>query len=240
MTRSRGLTGLAGFLAIGAWSLLQIHRRSALALVAVALLWGQVLFVTEIWGVRLSEVFVLYRSYLWCALIPLALVLVADMMIRRLSGGMATTGAFVFCAAVALAVGLNYRLQVFSDEVAVWQEAVDRNQGVSWPGAGRAPYQLGTVLGERGEYDRALSAFGEAVRLVPEHSRAHNNIGNIYYLRNDQSSAVNAWLRAMRADPGNPMPHYNMAMIAARQGDATRANAYFREYVRLAKTEGPR
>jgi tetratricopeptide (TPR) repeat protein len=63
--------------------------------------------------------------------------------------------------------------------------------------------QQGTAYGQRGDHDRALAEFNEAVRIGPDRADAYANRGMAYYYKGDFDRAIADLEQALRLAPGN-------------------------------------
>jgi tetratricopeptide (TPR) repeat protein len=155
------LLGFAAWLAWGAggaWLILQRGRRGLLGL---ALLFPWLMAFTEFSAVRIQEVFVLYRSYLWMSL-PLALL---PALLWRLAPRAPL--ALVVIACIAFVPLARERLETFSSALKAWDDAVGKNTDLTAPNVERALVARGIVHLEQGRLDAASSDFEQALRINP-------------------------------------------------------------------------
>src|SRR5262249_15002120 len=127
----------------------------------------------ELAATRVNEVFVLYRSYPWLGGALLALVSALAWVPRR--AGMALLGV----ACVALGGLAHERLLTFRSALAVWDDAVRKNQGTEKGAAAahRAYLNRGQALLDLGRDNAALRDFDVALALRPGLPYAHFNRG---------------------------------------------------------------
>jgi tetratricopeptide (TPR) repeat protein len=62
-------------------------------------------------------------------------------------------------------------------------------------------YKRGVEQYEKKEYDQAIAAFTEAVRLYPQYNMAYNYRGLTYYKKGDYDAAITDYAEAIRIDP---------------------------------------
>ena len=82
-------------------------------------------------------------------------------------------------------------------------------QAVEWferaanarPDAADTHSNLGAVLKELGDTDRAAGHLAEAIRLEPAHAAAHNNLGSVRLMANDPEAALQHFRRALELNP---------------------------------------
>lgn len=176
------------------------HRKSGLF--SLAWFWAFMLFFSEFWAIRLSEGFVLYRSYLW--MIPVPFVISWGVMqLAKLIGNRISI-VFVILIAGGYAYATWNRLDSMSSSIKVWKDAVEKNNGVTWPMASRAHSTLGAYLAGSGQLGEAQKHFHRAVELNPLHATAWCNLTNIYRLRNQADVAATMLTRAIQANPVDP------------------------------------
>lgn len=182
----------AAFVAWGIVAIRMLFKRERAGLLGFAMLFPWVMFMTELSTVRIQEIFVLYRSYLWavgaCVILPLLL----DYLDRRIAG--------VIVAAVVLAlfpISMD-RLASFSHPWMLWDDAEklieNRND---LPGAYRIYYNRGTELVKIDEVDAAIRDFERAIELHPEWPFIYNNLGAAYVKKKQWPEAVEAFTRAI-------------------------------------------
>lgn len=186
---------LLAYLLYGFVAFKLLLKRGRAGLVGFALLFPWLMFATEFSSVRIQEIFVLYRSYIWALggvmLLPLALM----QLNARL-----TVFVSVLVAATFFMVSME-RLQTFSHPVLLWDDAEklvkDRQ---SLPGVSRIYYNRGTELLKAGENDSALADLQTATRLNPQFSAAFGNLGAVYLKTGNNELAVQAFSRAIELD----------------------------------------
>jgi tetratricopeptide (TPR) repeat protein len=75
----------------------------------------------------------------------------------------------------------------------------------------------------KGEYDRALTDYDEAIRLNPNSANAHNNRGIIYRIKGDYDRAIGDYDEAILLENDFPAAFYNRAIAYSDKGDYDRA-----------------
>jgi len=76
----------------------------------------------------------------------------------------------------------------------------------------------GVEFGKKGQYDRAIEFFNEAVRLDGGNAEAYNNLGFVHYLKGDYSRAALYFKKAIEIDPGHEKAVMNLENIRALEG----------------------
>ena len=163
--------GFALYLGGGAAAAWLLLRGGRAGLAGFALLFAWTMFVMEFAVVRVQEPFVLYRSYLWMALLPAALPALLSPSRRPWA---AALPLLVVPVLFALA---SQRLNTFSSIHAVWDDAVRENRGRPVYLAGRAYGNRGVALLEQGRVAEAASDFEQALGFHPNDFEALVNSG---------------------------------------------------------------
>lgn len=188
----------AGFLAWLAWpglALWLILQRGRAGLAGFALLSPWLLSLTEMASVRIQEVFVLYRSYLWMSLLPAGLpALIGRLPARWALAAMAAAG-------VALLPAFHDRLTSFSSEAGIWDDAVRKNRDLAAPFAERAWRARGIAHYKSARYDRALADFDRALEIAPRSADAWLARGTLFMRTAQTERALADFDRAVELDP---------------------------------------
>jgi protein O-mannosyl-transferase len=171
---------VACFIGYGAIGLKLLLKRGKLGLLGFALLYPWLLFFIEFSTVRVQEPFVLYRSYLWAPglllLIPLALdYLVARSLLQNKKAIIAFT--VVILAMIPLAWN---RLNVFSDEYKLWNDAALLLKSEKQAGAARIFYNRGLAELHQQKPKAAVLDFKRVLAIDPTIYQAHENLGSAY------------------------------------------------------------
>jgi len=95
---------------------------------------------------------------------------------------------------------------------------------------------LGRALVRRGAPGDAREAFldfQEALKLNPNHAKAHNNFANLLKVLGDPGEAIKHYQAAIRKDPGYAEAHNNYANLLAQLGRPDDAIREYREAIRI-------
>ena len=179
------LLAMVAFLVWGGTAAWLLFRRGRAGLLGFAMLFPWLMFLTELSTVRIQEIFVLYRSYLWvvgaCVILPLLL----DMLDKKIAG--------VIVAAIALAmvpISMD-RLASFAHPLMLWSDAEKLVKGRDdLPGAYRIHFNLGTELVKVDEYDAAIRQLERSIALKPDWPFAFNNLGFAYMKKMQWQEAI--------------------------------------------------
>jgi len=89
------------------------------------------------------------------------------------------------------------------------------------------------VFYQKGDNDRAIADYSDAIRLDPNYSAAYNSRGFVYYARKDFDRALADYNDAIRIDPKNAVAIYNRGSYYFEKQDFDRALADFNEAIRI-------
>lgn len=229
------LLALAGFAAWGVVAFWLLLKRGRAGLAGFAMLFPWVMFLTELSTVRIQEVFVLYRSYLWAAgafcLLP---VIFTKCNVRMAAGILAVI------ALAMLPISME-RLMTFSHPVLLWDDAEKLVKGhTDMPGAHRIYFNRGTELVKIEKYDLAIADFKQAIALADGYADIYGNMGAAYLRKGDlQNAAVsfNTAIDLLHQMDSPPNPHfiYGRALVFEKMGEMQKAQADFKVTCQLAK-----
>ena len=85
----------------------------------------------------------------------------------------------------------------------------------------------------KGDHDRAIADYSEAIRLDPKHASAFNNRGIAYRAKGDHDRAIADYNEAIRLDPKDALAFNNRGIAYRAKGDHDRAIADYSEAIRL-------
>lgn len=88
-------------------------------------------------------------------------------------------------------------------------------------------YDYGTNALVEKNYTKALTNLKQAVSLIEEDSRFHNNLGMAYYFKGDSKSAVKHLERSLEISDENSDAKNNLASIYFNQGELSKAKELY-------------
>ncbi|MEI7456091.1 MAG: tetratricopeptide repeat protein [Nitrosomonadales bacterium] len=229
---------LVAYLLYGFVAIRLLFKRGRAGLIGFALLFPWLMFATEFSTVRLQEIFVLYRSYIWAV----GGVIVLPLLLMQLNARLTLMLSVLFFATLFM-VAME-RLSSFSHPVLLWADAEklvkDRQE---LPGAGRIYYNLGTEWLKLDRPDQAIPDLQLATRLTPKLSAAFGNLGQAYAAVKQYELAIQAYSRAIDLDrelaaPMNYKHYYGRAIALEASGQITAAEADYQVSCRLNGKRG--
>ena len=228
------LLSFLAFLAWGALAFWLLFKRGLQGLAGFALLSPWLMYLVEFSLIRVQDVFVLYRSYLWA---PVAFCLL-PVLFAKLNGRVAA--AILSLLALTMIPLSMDRLMTLSHPYLVWDDAEKLVRGrTDLLGAFRIYYNRGTESIHIGKLDQAVADLKQAIALSPRFAEAHGNLGAAYFDKADWNNAAVAFGRAIaiaHEDHRNLSPRYihGRAQAFEKLGEFEKAQQDYRESCRLA------
>lgn len=84
-------------------------------------------------------------------------------------------------------------------------------------------FLIGLAEYNRKNYQKALKAYRQALKLDPNRADAHNNMGNTFRDMGDTEGAARAYRQAMTVNPNLAHPHLNLYLLLRDQGAISEA-----------------
>ncbi|MBI3704001.1 MAG: tetratricopeptide repeat protein [Rhizobiales bacterium] len=101
--------------------------------------------------------------------------------------------------------GVDWDIQIGACTAAI-QSGRWRGKNLDWAFINR-----GMVYSAKGEYDRAITDYNQAIKLNPSSSKAYNNRANAYYRKGEYARAIPDYDRALKIDPNFTTARNNRA-----------------------------
>lgn len=222
--------GLLAFVGYGLFALVCLLRGGRVALFGLALIYPWLLFMTEFSAIRIQEIFVLYRSYLWLPgymlLLPLLVSALPDRKIML-------TGAVAAMLLVPLAWN---RLWVFADDYRVWDDAVRLLHGEDRLGAQRIYYGRAHALDALKNWDAAIADYQKSLSIDATRPQVHMALATAYYDAKRYTEALRALDKAIGLDPKNAKAYYIKSVVMMRLNDKTGALSNLEKSCELGET----
>jgi tetratricopeptide (TPR) repeat protein len=211
---------VGAFFGYAAVAALLLRRGGRAAVIGFGLAYAWILFLVELTAVRFQEPFVLYRSYLWAPGIVIAVCGIATYLPRKLALAVA------LAATPVLLVQAHDRLQSFSSTLALWEDAVAKNEpGV--PGGYRAMFQLGRELLYSDQADKAIALTERCMAEYPTTPQCYLARGTIALQLERYGDALPYLTRAIELDPKSGIAHHHRGLALQELGDRPAAKAEY-------------
>lgn len=182
-------------------ALLFLWQGNGRGLVGLSMLAPWLLFATEISTVRIQEIFVLYRSYLWFSLTFISIALGLRRMQLHAALSLST---ILICALFAFSFD---RLTSFSHKFLLWDEAaqVAEKNGVKTgvTGLDRIYYNRGLAAAQVGMLENAIKDYERAISINPKFSQAFHNRGSVRMDLANFEAALADFNMALKINPSN-------------------------------------
>jgi tetratricopeptide (TPR) repeat protein len=189
---------MAGFLVWLAWPVLAVMlllRGGRAGLAGFAMIAPWLMALTEVATVRVQEIFVLYRSYLWMVWVPAALpALLAPLRPRWALAALAV-------AAAALLLPLQDRLATFASDLALWDDAVRKIEDPGAPYVERSYRNRGVAYYKSQRFSEARRDFDRALELEPRSTEAWSLRGSLFMRTSRYERALEDFGRALALAP---------------------------------------
>jgi hypothetical protein len=213
------LVGFVAFIAYGLCGIIVLLQRGRTGLLGFAMLCPWLLFATEVATVRIQEIFVIYRSYLWMPWLAAGLPFFFQKIPTRY------WALPVVGLSLLLPLSLQ-RLNSFADPVILWTEALQRAQRSERPtGISRIYHNRGAVLLDVQRYPEAIQDFDNAIRLMPTKSDLYSNRAFAYLKTQQYAQALRDYDTTIRMSPSFPLAYVGRAKVYEALGDTFRARS---------------
>jgi tetratricopeptide (TPR) repeat protein len=96
-------------------------------------------------------------------------------------------------------------------------EALARKVLLSTPREHAALHILGTIARARGEHDKAIDFFRQAIMINGRVAAYHGNLGNAYLVASRLSEAARCYQRVLALDPQSALAHFGLGIALMGQ-----------------------
>lgn len=209
----RSWIGIAAYFAYGAVALFCLSKSGRLALFGLALLYPWCMFPVEFSSIRLQEIFVLYRTYLWLPGMMLIWVLLVSWLPERRIG-------WVALVVGALLIPLSWnRLWTFADNYRLWDDAVRLLQDDSRPGAQRVYYGRAFAAAEKKNWGAAIADYEKSLSIYPQNLQVHLALARARLNAGHIGESLAEFSRILERNPENAEAYYGKAITMKKMGD---------------------
>ena len=99
--------------------------------------------------------------------------------------------------------------------------------------AAREAYQKGISCLDKRDYDAAITAFTETIRLDPRDAQAYEMRGEAFIEKGDKEQAIADFTEAIRLNPKSAEAYYNRGLAYQRKGEKAKAEEDFAKAKKL-------
>lgn len=212
----RGWLGAAAFLAYGLTAVRWLLRGGATGLIGFALLYPWLPFWLEFSSIRIQEIFVLYRSYLW---LPGMMLLIPLLLVKY--PGKKTLFALGLAVLLLVPLSVN-RLWVFADNYRLWDDAAKLLRSGEEPLASRIFYNRAHAEAGLGKWEAAATDYEKAIaRNFKVEPIMLHDLGVAYFNMKRYQDALVQFDKTIALDPEYAKAYFDkgMTLKMLHQGD---------------------
>jgi Tfp pilus assembly protein PilF len=92
-------------------------------------------------------------------------------------------------------------------------QVIERGEQESRKNRATANYNRGLAYRRKGEVDRAIADYDEAIKLNPNYAIAYNNRGVAYEKKGDKEKAISDYREALKIDPSHGGARNNLKAL---------------------------
>lgn len=226
--QTAGLVGFIGYPFIAIYLLL---KRGKKGLLGFAMLCPWLLFATELSTVRIQEIFVLYRSYLWMPGLFAALPFLFQKLPTKYSV------AIFIAIALAITPAAWNRLTVFSDPVLLWSDALRYAHKNNYFDTRRIYISRGAAYLDQKLYPQAIEDLSKAIQLSPRNSHIYSNRATAYMRSGRFMQALDDYNKAILLNPNYYNPYLGRAQLYEVLGNPVAALADYAQSCSMGVTK---
>ncbi|CAH1197966.1 TPR_REGION domain-containing protein [Candidatus Nitrotoga sp. BS] len=199
--------GLLAFVAYGAFALVILLRGGRVALLGLALLYPWCYYMVEFSSIRVQEIFVLYRSYLW---LPGYMLLLPLLLSSLPSRKIMLVGALTVFLLVPLAWN---RLWVFADKYRLWDDAVRLLHGEDRLGAHRTYFNRAQASFAVKNWDAAIADYKKSLSINSTYPEVNVALASVYSNSGRYLEALAEFDKAIAGNPKNASAYYGKSIV---------------------------
>lgn len=238
--------GVLGFLAIAGLTAVLIKRswleNRPSNPIGIIILMVIFLYLVELSSVRFQEPFVLYRSYLWGPFFILLFLAFVLQISFRLALLVVAIGLLAFPPIA------TSQLASFSNELVLWQGALQKAGSATAIGMDRIHYNIGQQLRRQRNWNGALAEFDWVVQHSPNHPGGYLGRSEIRFTSGDLVGAKSDTQKALELKPDLGIAYFRLGLICQALGETKASEQAFSSaeklgygvLVALAKTHSER
>lgn len=138
--------------------------------------------------------------------------------------GMFVAGAILGCYLILTVE----RDKVWHSNFTLWKDTVVKSAETY-----RSHFNMGSAFNERGEYEKAIAEFKQAIELNPRDHESYTSLGATYYRQGDMEQAEEMFLKASSMHPGAFRARNNLGNVYSVRGETDRALQAYGEAIKI-------
>tara|TARA_X000000950_G_scaffold59629_1_gene72418 strand:+ start:255 stop:2363 length:2109 start_codon:yes stop_codon:yes gene_type:complete len=92
---------------------------------------------------------------------------------------------------------------------------------------------LGILLNQLGEYQKAISAYKKAIQIEPNNVAAYNNLGFVFYQLGEYQKAISSYENAIQIKPNYADVYYNLGNTLKKLGEHQKAITSYEKAIQI-------
>ncbi|OVE81970.1 hypothetical protein BVY03_01590 [bacterium K02(2017)] len=223
----------AGYLVFNFWLLI---KKSKYRILGFVFLSHGLLFLPELYVVRLSEQFVLYRSYFWMfgfyAILPILFNYLAKYK------WLVKYGFIIVILYPLLLISVtSNRLKTFDSKISLWKDVIEKielnKEGVVYKSY--RPYNnLANKLTDAGRIDEAIPYYLKGIKLNPNKGMARTNLGIMFYKQKRYDEAIKYYNEAIKEEPSYVSAYVGLGLVAYDLGRYEEAVTHYKRGLKVS------
>ena len=101
------------------------------------------------------------------------------------------------------------------------------------PNHADAQNNLGILLNQLGQYQKAVNCYEKAIQVNPGHADAHSNLGNIFKGLGELKKAVSCYEKAIQINPGHANAYNNLGNTFNQLGEHQKAVSCYEKTIQI-------
>lgn len=117
------------------------------------------------------------------------------------------------------------------------RENYQRANNINWKFASIF-YNYAIDFEKKGELEKAIKLYQQAIKIKEEDARCHTNLGWVYCRAERYSEAINSFRKALKFEPDHSKAYSGLGWVYALLGDFEKAKLYLKEALRVDESNG--
>ena len=92
---------------------------------------------------------------------------------------------------------------------------------------------LGILLNQLGEYQKAISAYKKAIQIEPNNVAAYNNLGFVFNQLGEYQKAISSYENAIQIKPNYSNSYYNLGNVLKKLGEHQKAITSYKKAIQI-------